>query len=511
MKKRWPYIYPLLFSAAPVLILYSHNIDMVSLDFLVRPIGWSLVGASFIFLIGWWLSGKNIVRAAIITSIFIIWFYSIGHLAASVDNDLLPGLNIRGENIVMAIGLIIVFFSCLIIITAKRGFKGTTIFLSIFAIAVNIMPAGRIMWHELTYNNYQSRDSISWTASNNNSLPDIYYIILDGYGRQDVLAEIYNHDNSQVADNLRQMGFYIAEKSVANYPQTYLSMASALNYQYLDQVRDEQGVDSYSRKPLREMIKNSQLVNYLKQNGYQTVVFPAIWAGLYNNLEADIIMSGELTISEFESLLINTTPVGFFFDKAVGLDIYRKKIKHAFNTLPQVAEIADSTFTYLHIMSPHPPFVFDEYGNSVNPKHQASGLDGSHYFEIYPDRQEYRGRYVSQLKFVNSQLIPTLESIIEKSGQPPIIIIQSDHGPGSMLEWEKPDSTNMKERLSIMNAYLLPETAEPYLYPGISPVNSFRLILNDLFDAGLDLLADRSYFATWSRPYDFIDVTEELQ
>jgi hypothetical protein len=48
------------------------------------------------------------------------------------------------------------------------------------------------------------------------------------------------------------------------------------------------------------------------------------------------------------------------------------------------------------------------------------------------------------------------------------------------------------------------------LYPGISPVNTFRVILNTYFSAALPLLDDRSYFSRMTRPYDFIDVTERV-
>jgi hypothetical protein len=50
--------------------------------------------------------------------------------------------------------------------------------------------------------------------------------------------------------------------------------------------------------------------------------------------------------------------------------------------------------------------------------------------------------------------------------------------------------------MPILNAYSLPgvEMAEVY-YPAISPVNSFRVILNRYFESNLPLLEDRSYFA----------------
>jgi hypothetical protein len=53
--------------------------------------------------------------------------------------------------------------------------------------------------------------------------------------------------------------------------------------------------------------------------------------------------------------------------------------------------------------------------------------------------------------------------------------------------------------MAILNAYSVPGGA-PALYPSISPVNSFRVILNARFGESLPLLPDRSYFpATRSR------------
>ena len=45
-----------------------------------------------------------------------------------------------------------------------------------------------------------------------------------------------------------------------------------------------------------------------------------------------------------------------------------------------------------------------------------------------------------------------------------------------------------------MNAYYFPDDdAEEYLYPSISPVNSFRALLNGFFFEDLELLEDESF------------------
>jgi hypothetical protein len=112
------------------------------------------------------------------------------------------------------------------------------------------------------------------------------------------------------------------------------------------------------------------------------------------------------------------------------------------------------------------------------------------------------------MTFLNNALLPVIDSIIANSATPPIIILQGDHGPGMYTNWESVDETCLLERFSILNAYFLPGLDNHVLYPGISPVNTFRLILGEYFNADLPLLQDKRFFSTRTTPYNFIDVTD---
>ncbi len=65
--------------------------------------------------------------------------------------------------------------------------------------------------------------------------------------------------------------------------------------------------------------------------------------------------------------------------------------------------------------------------------------------------------------------------------------------------------------MSILSAYYLPEAGRKMLYPAITPVNSFRVVLDSSFGAGLPLLPDRSFFSIWDEPYKYVDVTATLR
>jgi len=88
------------------------------------------------------------------------------------------------------------------------------------------------------------------------------------------------------------------------------------------------------------------------------------------------------------------------------------------------------------------------------------------------------------------------------------VIIQADHVPiircrVMML------TTN--EVMRILNAYRFPGDNKSTLYPTITPVNSFRVLFNDYFGAGLPLLKDQSWCSPVRvRPYSWSDVTPKL-
>ncbi len=65
--------------------------------------------------------------------------------------------------------------------------------------------------------------------------------------------------------------------------------------------------------------------------------------------------------------------------------------------------------------------------------------------------------------------------------------------------------------MRILNAYHLPGGGGGALYPEITPVNTFRVILNAYLGDSSPLLEDRSFYSTWPHPYDFRDVTKPLR
>jgi hypothetical protein len=151
-------------------------------------------------------------------------------------------------------------------------------------------------------------------------------------------------------------------------------------------------------------------------------------------------------------------------------------------------------------MCPHPPFTFDRNGG-LRRKESFLWGDGDH---IQRSFEEYREGYIEQVYFINQRMREMVDRILSNSPTPPVIIIQGDHGPGGRTHWNDPRNSDLRERLSILNAYYLPGGAEKLLGEETSPVNSFRIVFDYYFGAKLDILPDVSYFSCWDTPYDFI-------
>ncbi len=348
----------------------------------------------------------------------------------------------------------------------------------------------------------QQKDVIATKA-----LPDIYYIILDAYARSDIFQEMYHFENQEFIDFLKERGFFVAEKSRTNYPQTALSVASSLNFHYIDQLLKIRDIDSDDRSPLADLIRGNQVFSLLKKNGYTTTTFSS-GKSETEIKDADRYLSPRWSFSEFQNLLINSTPLPLIL-RRLQYQLHRKRILFILNHLGNLSVKNHPVFVFAHILAPHPPFVFGESGQPVQPNRNFSYGDGPHFLQN-ASRLEYVEGYKKEVLFLNEKLKEAIRTILSNSPIPPLIILQSDHGPGSRLDWSHMENTDFRERMSNFLACYLPDTEKKIFYQSITPVNLFRIILNHYFDANYDLLKDKCYFSSLYHPYNLTNVTEKV-
>jgi len=216
-----------------------------------------------------------------------------------------------------------------------------------------------------------------------------------------------------------------------------------------------------------------------------------------------------------ESALIDMTPLRHSNEAATSMYTQRRKqLSTAFADLRALADPTESPrFVVAHILAPHPPFVFGPNGESVRMGHLYSFMDGSDYMTYVGPPEQYRKGYAGQAEFVEKQIIGVVDALlaVARPGPRPIIVIRGDHGSKVGLDQNSLARTDIQEVFPILNAYLVPDEIQKDLHPDITPVNSFRTILRDLFGEDLPPLPNRSWYSTFPLPYDFTEVTDRLE
>lgn len=301
--------------------------------------------------------------------------------------------------------------------------------------------------------------------------PDIYWIVLDGYAREDVLRMPYDFDNGTFIDGLRSRGFYVADESYSNYAMTYLSLAGTLNMEYLDPPV------SHDYAAVDRLIEDGAAIHALQRFGYRYVHLETEWWATADAPLADVALGRGRFETEFDRVLFETTLLGTVMPPRPR----HESVLNAFEDLASVADMPESTFTFGHLLVPHPPFMF--------------AADG----EVLPYSDDLaaefkRDPYVEQLSFVNAEVMALVDAIVERSDTPPVIVIQGDHGPAAFLTDFATREEIYRERHGILNAMLVPDAVAELLHPGISPVNTFRVLLQGLFGAELPVLPDRAFY-----------------
>ncbi|MCR4305718.1 MAG: hypothetical protein NUV73_01380 [Candidatus Daviesbacteria bacterium] len=266
------------------------------------------------------------------------------------------------------------------------------------------------------------------------------------------------------------------------------------------------------------LVQNNKVIKFLKKKGYSYIHVGSGWDPTRSNKNADrnFIMHGGryLFKDEFLSGFLQTTLAAPILKKvypdpsAVSQNPkdndHRSRVLYEFEVFNEISELPGPKFVFAHILLPHDPYVLGKDCEPLNEKVET--------------QRGWMENYLNQLQCTNIKVKITIERVLENSPTKPIIIIQADEGPMPMkypvpfdLAWSKASDETIREKFPILNAYLLPDLKENPIYPTITPVNTFRVIFNNYFNAKYPLLEDKNYaFEDKESYYKFIDVTEKL-
>lgn len=444
-----------------VLFLYAHNISVTKTEMILRTLVLGTLFCLFLYVL-FQLIFKNRLKTGVFVTLVLFSLFQYG-----VVYELLESLYYQGlwplKNIHRYLtGAYVVALSVLFWYTkkTKHDFIRINYFLNalvIILVAFNLSKIAAYNYPTAVLKTQEQQNaSAALTFKSKNNMPNIYYVILDGYANNAVLEKYFNFKNADFTTNLKNKGFRFCDSAFSNYYYTSPSLAATLNFNYL--------TDSISQT---QLIRNNRLFSVLKNNSYKICHMKSGYAVSSSFASADKTIN-IVGPNEFEKSLLKYTILRL--DDLIGL-FARSRLKSQFEKMYQFVELKENPkFCFLHIVAPHPPYIFDRNGK-LQIKHQFA----EHSWEP----KEF---YVDQLIYVNKQIEKLIDSILLKDKNA-TIILQSDHGP-----WIKGNTKEVvfESRSKILYAYYSKQHIQ--IPSNTSSVNTFRYILNGLFDCELPIL-----------------------
>jgi hypothetical protein len=505
-RKRALVVHPFLLIAWFVLVVYAANLkEGVPLGDLLRPLGLSLVSGAVVLGVIWLIFRRNLLKAALLTSVLVFLFFNYGRVYNAVAGRRLGDVMWGRHLFLLILWGALAVGATMAVVRARSPIRLTR--------GLNVIAAGLVVFNLASIGVYkfQTRGGPAIAGNVLNfkggtgataNRPDIYYIMLEEYGGERALRELLGFDNRPFLDALRRRGFYVPEHATTNYPHTEHSLASSLNLQYLQRMIPS--TPSADGSVVQALIQNDQVPKILHSKGYKYIHIGSRFTPTATNPQADVNIKMQGALSEFASTVVDTTVLdaGNALNSA-RFNFQRREYVRAlfqFDQLAKTKMIQGPKFVFTHILIPHYPYIFDQTGHFVDPSERS--------------RRTNVQNYIGQLQYANKRVLQTIDTLLSGPERTrPVIILQSDEGPYTGLHYgEHASDRELEQHFGILEAYYLPHVDKSGLYPYITPINSFRLVFNKYFGAGLPLLPDRNYvFLNPRHLYTFIDVTARVR
>ena len=487
-KRRFYFIFllPVFF----VLHGYAENFGFISLkDATVLTL--TYVAMALGILVFSYFFFRNWSRAALITGLWMAVYFFFGAVHDFMKYHSPVHFLTRYSFLLPATIILLVLLFIFLKKTAIR-FQRFSLFLNtllvvyivvdLFTIGAKLVGPKKVDLSKVTFSQSQKM-----TICDTCRKPDIYFLIFDEYASTASLKEKFQYQNN-IDDFLVSKGFSVQEKSVSNYNFTVVSVASLLNMEYIDVIKNVNAVTAEDYGNCDLLLRNNNVIRFLAAQGYDIVNYsifnleghPTRVKQSFLPLQTKLITERTLFArmnKDIGWLLFLTFP----FNQLSG-DSFLRHLKNdnLFLDLTKNASLekhAKPRFIYTHLNMPHPPYYFD---SNLKRKDNKTVVD------------EYKSNptdaYLNYLNYTNSRLKDLVNSI-QLNNPGAVIVIMGDHG----FRKEIPNSDH-SHFFQNLNALYFPDRNYHGLYDSISSVNEFRYIFNKLFDQSFPLLKDSTIF-----------------
>jgi len=157
----------------------------------------------------------------------------------------------------------------------------------------------------------------------------------------------------------------------------------------------------------------------------------------------------------------------------------KERYEYLFSQLMQVSTGSEPKFVFAYLVSP-----------------QSAGAGSD-----FPEGAD----------FFDTLLSDIITKILKRAHDSSVIIIQGATGAESGPDEGSPNHKFAENNMTIYEAFYIPHPIQKRLYPSITPVNTFRFVLDGIFKTDLGLLEDRIYYAHPKSPFEFTEISRTAE
>lgn len=288
--------------------------------------------------------------------------------------------------------------------------------MALIAVPVASTALHLLIWRAPDASGSQDLPGLMGDAREDRTRRDIYYMVFDRYASNRTLREVYGFDNAIFLNALRERGFHIVSNGNANYLKTGHSLASSLNMTHLLKLHDEIGLGSSDWRPVYQMVRHFAFWRFLEIRGYRYFHLGSWWDPTRSNPHADenfifdfVKLPGvTINLSHYQSLLLRRTIIEPFRNKSQHELRECRRVRATFDELPSIIGKPGPQFVFVHMLLPHPPYLFDQKGRCMTASERESRTETQN--------------YVGQLRFADREILRVLDDVLAHSETEPIVI-----------------------------------------------------------------------------------------
>ena len=463
-------------------ILHSVNeyYGLLSSKIVFRYLGYYILLAVLLFTGGRW-PFKSYKKSAIWTTTLLLVFFFWG-----AAHDFLKRLGLPSSFTSYSLLLPMLFILLLFLTWRlwKRTHTGkSTVFLNLVFSVLIIVDLAQITykWLSPVDENDLSRNNpplqINIKPIPDALKPDIFFIVFDEYASSLSLKKYFNFDNHLLDSMMKSNGFYVVQKAKSNYSATPLSVSSTFNMQYFNY--EGHKFDALDLQRAWYTLNQSFIPRFFQSAGYNIKSISIDSTGKIAPTTFDLkghykIFEGHTLIGRlYRDIFWNFYPYFPFLksnDDPIAEHVWGNK-RNLDKLLNEMKQINDTPkFVYTHLLIPHPPLCFDHNGEITS----------------FSEEEKVTGKPYTENVLYCNKIIQQILSLKQKINRPFVMIIEGDHG----YRENTPIQCTEETKFMNLSTFYFSDQNYNLLNDSISPVNTFRTILNKYFDAGLPLLKD---------------------